>query len=407
MNKIFILSFILIFFSVSLWILSCPYTEKENDQVNTFTQKEIQDKIDSANDGDTVLMPEGISTWTTKLDIPDNKELTIKGAGYNKTIITSNMPNEVFDLNSSGSRVTQIGFRLQNDNGYGISVRGDGWRIDHCSFMNSTANTIEGVIAVGYSYENHPVGVIDHCEFLDTRVLVYGDASLFAHKIWSEPLGLGTNNAMFVEDCTFTRTHGNAIDSNYGGKYVFRYNNVNDAYIEAHSVQGNHRAARSWEIYNNTINQINISMWVPVFLRGGTGVVFDNTFTGNWSADGFALDNVRSCNDLGDGGLADGTSLWDGTADGTGYPARDQIGRSTDQWEWTDIDPYPPQASDPAYCWNNKDGSDDYVFFRHGCTESQNHIQENRDFYNNVTKPGYTPFTYPHPIITEDNSNDS
>ena len=65
-----------------------------------------------------------------------------------------------------------------------------------------------------------------------------------ANKIWAQPLGLGTNNAMFVEDCFFHFTKfGNAIDANYGGRYVFRYNIINDAYIEAHSVQGTHRAS--------------------------------------------------------------------------------------------------------------------------------------------------------------------
>jgi len=137
-------------------------------------------------------------------------------------------------------------------------------------------------------------------------------------------------------------------------------------------------------------------------MRGGTGVIFNNTITGTWWAE-FAVDNVRSLQDREGGGLADGTSPWDGnTPGGEGYPARDQIGRSTDQWLWTDDNPYPPQALDPAYSWNNTYNGGFVNFFVHNGGRNEIHIQEGRDFYNNTEKPGYTPFTYPHPLVTED-----
>ena len=208
-------------------------------------------------------------------------------------------------------------------------------------------------------------------------------------------MGLGTNNAVFVEDNVFTRTHGNAIDSNYGGRYVFRYNEVNDAYIEAHSVQGENRASRSWEIYNNTINQVNIAMWIPFSLRGGTGVVFNNTLNGNFTELKIGVDNRRFFESFPVCGTMTGYNDWDGNDDGYGYPGRDQIGRSTDNWLWTDSNPYPTQALDPAYCWNNLHNAvQTQVVFgaRNGCEAI---IVENRDYYNNTSRPGYIPFTDP------------
>lgn len=365
--------------------------------------EDVQAAVDSAENGDRVFIPAGTSTWLSTLEIPDDRRIALIGSGPDETIISSseNIPGMVINMMNSGSRVTNMGFVLSNDNGVCIRVGGDRWRIDHCHFDNTIDQTIEGVMVWGTNNNGKcPTGVIDHCEFNNIRVVVVGDARLMAHTVWAEPLGLGTDNAAFIEDCIYNFTQfGNCIDANYGGRYVFRYNIVNDAYIEAHSVQGNNRATRSWEVYGNTISQVERSMWTPFFLRGGTGVVYDNTLLGDWTSATITIDNRRSFEDLGDGGLADGTSPWDGNEEENGYPARDQIGRSTDQWLWTDENPYPPQELDPFYQWENiYNGTNIDVYVHNNCGI---HIKENRDYYNNVEKPGYTPYVYPHPLIAE------
>lgn len=385
-----------------LVLLTCVQdTPDPSDNVSLPIEK-VQAMVDKAQSGDTILLPAGKFTWTTPLTIPDEKKLTIRGSGMAKTIISSDLPTQVIDLNESGSRVTQIGFKLVNDIGVGIRVGGQNWRIDHCKFdfTGSGDYTIEGVYAYG-STENHPIGVIDHCEFTNIRVCVIGHQRIMAHERWAEPLALGTNNAVFIEDCIFTRTFSdrNVVDSNYGARYVFRYNTVNDGQIMAHSVQHNSRGSRSWEIYNNTINQVQLSLFTPIFLRGGTGVVFNNVLNGKWSKPNIVLDNYRSFREFEGGGLADGSSLWDGNEEANGYPARDQIGRSTDQWLWTDDNPYPPQQLDPMYQWNNTiNGQNMNVYIHNNC---DHHIKENRDYYNNVAMPDYTPYTYPHPLVLD------
>jgi len=175
---------------------------------------------------------------------------------------------------------------------------------------------------------------------------------------------------------------------------VFRYNSVTDSYIEAHSLQGHTRACRRWEVYGNTFRQVDRGSWTPVFFRGGTGVIFDNTLVGTWSQPSVTFDNVRSFEPRGDTGQCDGSSPWDGNQLANGWPCRDQIGRSTDAWLWNDgVNPYPPQASDPAYIWNNTG---------FGATKVHNGtgpwIQLNRDYYEGTPKPGYTPYRYPHPL---------
>jgi hypothetical protein len=355
------------------------------------SRSHVETAIFSASTGDTVVVPAGTCTWSTVLTIPSTKKITLQGAGMDATVITANPAGLVMST-SSGSRLT--GLTMNNA---WIYVDGDGWRIDHCKFYNATAAD-GGVQVRGERDFNHPTGLVDHCYFHNTSVLIIGDANLMANGLWAQPLNLGSaSGVVYVEDCTFVATEfTNAIDANYGGRYVFRYNTVTDAYVEAHSVQGDHRATRKWEIYNNTFNQASRAMWVPMMLRGGTGVVFNNTLTGTWGLSRISLDNVRSCETRPVSGKCDGSSPWDGNQI-NGYPCRDQIGRSSDLFLWTSSTPYPPQALDPAYAWNNKHGANDVTFYQHSCAASIAHIQPGRDYYDNTPKPGYVSYTYPHP----------
>ena len=357
------------------------------------SQSAVQAAVDWAVSGDTVSVPAGSCTWRTAVSIPSAKKITLKGNGVGSTVISMSPVGEVIVAAQSGSRIT--GFTFQ---GGTVKVDGDGWRVDSCRFYNATAFQ-DGVLAFGEREARHPTGLVDHCSFYNSRVLVFGWGGLMAHSLWAQPLGLGgVSGVVYVEDCTFVGTvHSNAIDANYGGRYVFRYNTVTDTYVEAHSVQEDNRAARKWEIYNNRFIQSNREMWVPMFLRGGTGVVFNNTITGTWNTAGIALDNVRDCETRDVSRRCDGSSPWDGNQAGqSGYPCRDQIGRSQDAFLWTVSAPYPPQALDAAYAWNNKHGSGDVLFFLHN--NCANHIQSGRDFHNNTAKPGYSPYTYPHPL---------
>jgi len=392
---------------ISLILLLASVAQSTIINAESCSQTHVQAAITSANTGDTVIIPTGTSTWTSAVIIPDTKKITLQGAGSNSTIITVNITSgEALKAGFSKSRITGICFYLPNAT-TAINIRGTEWRIDHCKFDNpGTSGLCTGVFANGTSPypKNILNGLVDNCEFINSRVLVCGDLALLAHEIWAQPLGLGTASAVYVEDCIITFTvFGNAIDANYGGSYVFRYNTVNDTSIDCHSLQSNSRGTRKWEIYNNTINQMKRTMWVPMFIRGGTGVIFNNVITGTWSTPKIAIDNVRSCQSRDVCGICDGSSPWDGNESGQkGYPCRDQIGRSTDQWLWTASKPYPPQALDPVYAWNNKHGVNDVTFYLHNCSQNAFHIQEGRDYYINVIKPGYTPYTYPHPLRGSD-----
>ena len=350
----------------------------------------VQATINAAKAGDLVVVPAGSCSWSSPVNIPTTKPITLQGAGMDATIVTGS-GRVVLNLQQSGARVTGFGFSEAT-----VQVDGDGWRIDHCRFTSANG-LFEGVLVNGERENTHPSGVVDSCVFQNTRVLVSGWINLMASGLWTLPLNLGGANAVYVEDNVFSATqHSNAIDSNYGGAYVFRYNTVTDTYIEAHSVQGDHRATRRWEIYNNTFRQVSRAMWTPFFLRGGTGVVFNNTLAGTWGSPTITIDNVRTKEARGTAGMCDGKSRWDGNQEANGYPCRDQIGRSTDSWQWTSSRPYPPQQLDPAYFWNNTHNGTTMNVYVHN--NAGIHIKAGRDFQNNMKKPGNTPYPYPHPL---------
>ena len=84
------------------------------------------------------------------------------------------------------------------------------------------------------------------------------------------------------------------------------------------------------------------------------------------------------------------------------YPCIDQPGRGQGALLSGD-NPNPVflnDALEPVYIWGNQRS----VNYNVATAQSGNggtsylNIQENRDFFNNIPRPGYTPFTYPHPL---------
>lgn len=57
---------------------------------------------------------------------------------------------------------------------------------------------------------------------------------------------------------------------------------------------------------------------------------------------------------------------------------------------------WPHQAIEPIYSWNNKDRNGTYV----GVFAAQPNVVEGVSMFNNTSMPTYTPFTYPHPLVS-------
>jgi hypothetical protein len=55
------------------------------------------------------------------------------------------------------------------------------------------------------------------------------------------------------------------------------------------------------------------------------------------------------------------------------------------------------QATEPCYSWNNTDQNNNPVNF---LAPNRAPVLEGRDYFNDTPMPGYTPYTYPHPLTT-------
>jgi hypothetical protein len=370
---------------------------------------DVQAAINKAVSGNKVLVPAGNCTWTWGVTM-GGKNLTIQGAGKTSTFITFSASGQTaFNLSLTATRVTGFNFTSSGDNNF-VFAGGEGFRVDHNKLTNNDPYVRYLITTIGLWV----TGVVDHNEFYSAGVLRYGDpnGSPSALASWQIPSSIGNSDqrgVLYLEDNTYTfpANFPNAVaqETNQGGRWVFRKNTVINGAIGVHSLSGpNQRGTRSWEIYENTFNVG--TMVHAAFLRGGTGVMFNNTITAT-NANNVnlaSLDNERSfqLNFPTPAGTCDGTASWDGNSTGQkGWPCRDQIGRGADG-----SGTFPqPQASEPAYFWNNTINGVQAGPTVVNCSsnvktgDSCSDIKVNRDFFSGIARPGYTPYTYPHPII--------
>lgn len=381
----------------------------------TCSRADVGAAVGKAVTGDTVAIPAGTCAWTSTLGI--DKGITLRGAGIDATVLVDEVPRTAGGvlLSASGAAPWHLtGFTIRRGTITEVQYQGTiivsgqskEWRISHVKFSRPAASN-------GIRIYGNALGVVDHCIFdMDggNGILVWNDTwggRRYGDGSWSDPLYLGTDKAIYIEDNVFTNTWGGAVDHGGGARIVFRHNKVNHAYLHNHGTEstGRYRSARSFEVYNNTFSYVDASQWfTAVYLRGGTGVIFNNTFTGYSSA--IQVLNFRSDNTYSIWGKCDGTSSYDGNQQSNGYPCLDQLGRGTGSLIDGDTPTpltWPGQVLDPLHVWGNRLNGGQAGS---GVVVSRSSVLvRGRDYYDNVARPNYTPYTYPHPLTTGETSS--
>lgn len=354
---------------IIIMIFNCHLKEitAETIMAGSGIMSDIQIAVNKSHYGDTVEIPEGY--FLLKGTVFIKCGIYLHGAGEDKTVLSQDpvFKNEFWIFRIDGrngkkiriSDITIKGRSPEATPGILLENNPKNIRIDHCKFEKCTKRAIE--------IHGNANGVIDHNKFINnwyTAIVIYGNGL----SAWLKPLQLGNEDAIFVEDNYFEQnnvpdiTMAHHIASNNGSKYVFRYNIINDGDMASHAIDahglkfGGERGSRSYEIYNNKITATH--RWAGINIRGGDGVIFNNTFYGDF---------VSPIHLMYEGLNGD---------DSCKYPCKDQIRY--------------------LYIWNNVyKGKLVEVYVRQPLI-----IQNERDF-NTIKMPGFVPFKYPHPLISK------
>jgi hypothetical protein len=225
---------------------------------------------------------------------------------------------------------------------------------------------------------------------------------------WQTPSTMGTADTngtanTYVEDCTFLNSWIGSMDFSDNVRAVVRHCTFKNAAIYCHGQDSSPFGPRHWEIYNNTwhfdhpaVSSEYLQDWMT--MRGGTGVVFGNEFP--------LIDlgytkkpSVLLC--------VYGISM---DPCYTQYPVPRQVGQS---WKGTGGYSYPEKPdngtgyyTDPIYIWDNTGSGSkapylvDLNWLNDECGNGMkisDFVKEGRDYVLGA-KPGYTPYTYPHPL---------
>lgn len=397
----------ILFTCIIAFCLSSPVTANII-QAASCSITDVQSAVNSVQDGDTVLVPAGECTWSSAVSI-QNKTIVLIGAGSGvggTKIIYGGSNHGLLDIDagSKTGKMEVTGFWFYGGHsdywsGTAIQFSGPkGWkniRIHHNVFENNKQWTI-----VGYAGTH---GLIDQNTFKGPAhgIVFWGDDT----EDWETPLYLGTADFFFVEDNNFDWDDWYGVvgaacmDMNSGGRVVFRHNTIKYGFWETHDKarHGTAASANAYEIYNNSF-WTNTTKWKGLDISAGTGVVWGNNFIGggtwetDWSVPIGAIDyksfdprSLQPC---------DGNDPADQNVPGeAGWRCQYQIGTQSEG---------ATAFSYPLYVWSNYNNTTLVgMVCTHGCeVNGIPHLLEGRDFINNGTspKPGYTPFTYPHPL---------
>jgi hypothetical protein len=337
---------------------------------------DVQSAVNSASIGDTVHLPTcTYPNWNTTVTIA--KQIILEGNGVANTVIQRARVGAGYESNEMFAVQSVTGFEMRNMTLDGTADTDPNvWQdfaivLFNCVDFRIHHMTIQN-FAVGVQVDGDPLvqrGVIDHNTFTDNYYSTSGGSlgysvSLVGNGTWPA-LELGTAQNIFVEDNTFTGCR-HCIASNNSSRYVFRYNQIvdngpNGASIDVHGRNTNNfpRGSRQWEIYNNTLtNRSGVTWYSGVGVYGGTGVIFNNQ-------------------------IAPGMTFYDihfGEYCSGSYPVQDQVTES--------------------YVWNNTytGGTGAVTIGVLGGCES--YLQAGRDYFTSP-RPGYTPYTYPHPLTQQ------
>jgi hypothetical protein len=338
----------LLLLALLVYAFSGAGTQAQTINAASCSSTDVQAALNSvAADGTVVNIPAGTCTWTTAVSYNQVYSTTIQGQtvvtgtcapGGSCTATDNTTISDGLTRPSGGSscgtgdgpmwqfstapgkslRLTGVSFTYSSSGStcvgtIRVSGTGKSTRIDHSHFTNNSY--------VGIGWTSWTYGVVDHNLFsisggawnaikfeennwIDPTsgladTLGVGDGS------WGDTTTFGSNRAVYVENNTFTwggtgnNGNGYADDCTSGGRFVWRFNQLNSAMLQTHPTGGGqrHRGCRVEEVYMNTFTGIHGqgNDYNAFWLSSGSALVWGNT-TNNGYSEFVTLHSMRRNN---------------------------------------------------------------------------------------------------------------
>jgi hypothetical protein len=406
------------------------YTVSKTTYLTNGSQADVQAACNAAPDNGTVqvIIPNGSYSWSGTLRV--TKALTLAGqSATGVTIRNENASgNMILAASTAHGHVNIYWLNIiqvaNNGGGAGFSIsvdRNESSRytvmIHDCNFNNAQVYgymvqcLANGIIFWNDTFVGDGTNGLTGITFVCDK---YGYTSS-----WNTPDTFGQKDVTglansYVEDCTFYDAPSACSNWDDNSRVVTRYCTISNASLTNHGQETSIYGVREWEVYNNTFiystsgtgpsgaqYPLNMNNWA--LIRGGVGVWCNNVMPDIPHKSGISL-TVFSINRR--------CSIPPQTA----YPAARQTGQG-----WSSAskaaygNPVVPQdgigaITEGVYIWNNSGtetadpyyvGLDQYAPDEVANGEKvEKYLVRNRDFFLNLAKPGWTPYTYPHPLHT-------
>jgi hypothetical protein len=365
---------------------------------------DVQAAVNAAQDGDTVLIPNGTATWnggitTSKQIIIRAQNITPTSGGTmtrNVTITNASSGTPLFTFNTGNSHHGGVGgirFNAGGTTAPYIRLEGTGSKVPliwDCAFQNNSR--FGSAEAVGVIVWLCTGGVawnirIDGSSFPASGSDVGPDiAGMCIHfkspRAWTTASTLGSldtngDQNVYIEDSTFHLTQSNDVDDR--GRVVVRYCTLNGSPWITHGFTSSW-GGRFIEFYNNTFSSSTQPRNLAgryTWFRAGHGVFTDNVANNATTGD-YSQPSLFQC------AIESGTNnmSWDGSS----WPKPRQAGCGHNGSAY---------VSDPIYFWNNSGPRASSV----GGSGSTPGANIGRDLITSgAAKPGYSKYTYPHPF---------
>ncbi len=384
-------------------------------------QAAVESAIAAAANGDTVSIPAGACTWGTIAPIA--KQIKITGAPALATVITASGAGNILTLTIGSQFRTEIAnlkFLPGSATGTYLIVNGAGLP-PYMHDMSFNLPNFQLQHAVEWRVTG---GVISKTIFESTQNLggacgtqIGSESGSIVVKPgvpWNDASTMGMNDVngdknLYLEDNVFSNV-GQMPDLDDNARAVLRHNTIISSSLVMHGTTGP-QGARHVEVYDNTFSLPNKSRafnrWL--WFRAGTGVITGNVMDamtgqcyGNKPSVMFTVENAQRSD--GGHGCCTGYMCWHqpgSGSDGTAGHNNLSAGQSP-------ASAY--QISEPVYIWGNTGpGAAENLFVMGEGEPAQcgtshttaEFFKRDRDYFLNAgAKPGWTRYTYPHPITT-------